>query len=237
MHYLPDCGVVKFAGKTAAAARGVAAKAGHNDGHHSHTDVGTFILNVDGESLLCDPGRGLYSKEYFREARYQNIFCNSIGHSVPRIGGQLQAPGPEFGGRKQFHGQIVARCNRPDEKSALIEFQRAYDLPALSSAPAPPGARRRRNGDADLDDTSPSRRAARGRGGLCHLGPVSVEGASADRRQALALTLTILSRRARPSRPGLADECRLNQREGVLTRLAVSLPAGATRFSMQLTTA
>ena len=82
----------------------LAAKAGHNDGHHSHTDIATFIYHIDGESLLCDPGRGRYSKEYFRQNRYQNIFCNSIGHNVPRIGGQLQAPGPEFGGSHQYHG-------------------------------------------------------------------------------------------------------------------------------------
>ena len=68
----------------------IATKAGHTDGHHAHTDIGTLIYNVDGESLLCDPGRGLYSKDYFRQARYENIFCNSIGHSVPRIDGLLQ---------------------------------------------------------------------------------------------------------------------------------------------------
>ncbi len=91
---LPDTGVIKFAGQTDAGKTVLlVAKAGHNGGHHSHTDVGQFIVSVDGESLIPDPGRGLYSKEYFRAGRYQNIFNNSYSHSVPRIGGQLQAAG------------------------------------------------------------------------------------------------------------------------------------------------
>jgi hypothetical protein len=53
---------------------------------------------------------------------------------VPRIGGRLQAPGPEFGGRRQFHGAIVERGERDGQKYTVIELQRAYDLPELTLA-------------------------------------------------------------------------------------------------------
>ena len=66
--FLPEAGVVKYPGMTPDARRVIlAAKAGHNDGHHSHANVGTFILHVDGENLLTDPGRGLYSRQYFAD--------------------------------------------------------------------------------------------------------------------------------------------------------------------------
>ncbi len=132
---LPDTGLIKFVGKTTAGKTvQLVAKAGHNDGHHSHTDVGTFIVNVNGESLIPDAGRGLYSKEYFRQARYQNIFNNSYSHSVPRIGGHLQQPGPEFGGSRHYHGTIIEHGTRGDCKYAVVDFHAAYDLPDLRRA-------------------------------------------------------------------------------------------------------
>ena len=79
----------------------VAVKAGHNAENHNQNDVGSFLVHVQGESLLTDPGRGLYNRFYFSEQRYENIFANSFGHSVPRIAGQLQAPGHEF------HGELL----------------------------------------------------------------------------------------------------------------------------------
>lgn len=133
--YLPDTGVVKFVGQTADDRRVVlVTKSGHNDGHHSHTDVGTIIVNVGGESLIPDAGRGLYSKEYFRQQRYDNIFNNSYSHNVPRFGGALQASGPEFGGTQQFYGTIIEHGERDGKKVAVVEFHHAYDLPELKKA-------------------------------------------------------------------------------------------------------
>ena len=113
----------------------VATKAGHTDGHHSHTDIGTLIYNLDGESLLCDPGRGLYSKDYFRQARYQNIFCNSIGHSVPRIGGQLAGARPRIPRPSPVsNGTMLDVQPGESAKSVRIEMKGAYDLPTLTGA-------------------------------------------------------------------------------------------------------
>ena len=184
---LPDSGVIRLTGQTTDGRPvALATKAGHNDGHHSHADVATFILHVDGESLLCDPGRGKYSKEYFRLPRYENIFCNSFGHGVPVIGGRLQAPGPEFGGHQQYHGTVVATEVGPDDEVGHHRLP-----PRLRSARADPGPslpaaqsqERRRFAGGHV---RVRRRGARHRGGVRHLAAGERRGRDgAHRRQAL----------------------------------------------------
>jgi hypothetical protein len=243
--YLPDSSVIRLTGQTAAGRPvALATKAGHNDGHHSHADVGTFILHVDGESLLCDPGRGRYSKEYFRLPRYENVFCNSFGHSVPRIacpafpgiGGQLQSPGPEFGGRQQYHGTVIACETGPDEKSAVIDFHRAYDIPSLSLA------RRTlrldpKKGNVLLEDAFAFDGAALEiEEAFVTWLPVDAEGASArvvGKRSILTLSIQEPAG-ATFTAASLAEECRINERDDILTRLAVALPRGATRFRLRM---
>jgi len=231
--YLPHCAVIRFTGQ-AAGGRPLAlvAKAGFTDGHHSHTDVGSFILHVAGESLLCDPGRGRYSRDYFRQARYENVFCNSYGHSVPRIGGQLQSPGPEFGGRQRYRGQIVDHGREGGEKYVRIEFQGAYDLPTLRLAqrvlaldPA--------TGLVRLDDEFGfAGEPLEVEEALVTWCPVEVEGRLARvlgggsvLEIAIAEPEGALWRAER-----LEEACRANGKEGVLTRLSVRLPTGALRF-------
>lgn len=237
--HLPDSGVIRLVGRTADGRPVVlATKSGHNDGHHSHTDIATFIYHVDGESLICDPGRGKYSKDYFRLGRYKNVFCNSFGHSVPVIGGQLQAPGPEFGGSKQYHGTIVACETSPDEKLAVVDFHRAYDLPALARA------RRTlrldpRNGVVILqDEFAFAGNALPIEEAFVTWSAVEVDGPTARiRGQRAAATLTVEEPAgATFAVTRLEEECRANEREGILTRLAVALPAGATRFRLRLAT-
>ena len=156
-----------------------------------------------------------------------------------RIGGQLQAPGPEFGGRQQYHGRVIACETGSDEKSAVIDFHHAYDMPNLSQA------RRTlrlnpKTGDASLEDTFEFDSVALDiEEAFVTWLPVSVEGATA-RIAGMRSTLTLTIHEpagATFTATGLAEECRINERDGILTRLAVSLPAGATRFRMQLTTA
>jgi hypothetical protein len=105
----------------------VVIKGGHNDVSHNHNDIGSFIVHVDGESLLSDPEAGLYTRQYFSPARYENIFTNSYGHSVPRIGGQLQPAG------RQYEGSIAMDTSGTD-KGAVVEFARAYGVPTLTGA-------------------------------------------------------------------------------------------------------
>ena len=66
---------------------GFAAKGGHNKEHHNHNDVGTFIFAKNGNQIITDTGRGVYTKQYFRnETRYEMIECSSLGHAVPYFG-------------------------------------------------------------------------------------------------------------------------------------------------------
>ncbi|HZR38806.1 MAG TPA: heparinase II/III family protein, partial [Ktedonobacteraceae bacterium] len=108
----------------------VAIKAGHNAENHNQNDVGSFMLHVTGENLLTDPGRGLYTRDYFGPHRYENVFANSYGHSVPRIDGQLQRAG------RDFAGQLVSSTIGPEQsyKQIEIEFAHAYAVADLTSA-------------------------------------------------------------------------------------------------------
>jgi hypothetical protein len=235
--YLPDCAMIKLTGQTAAGQPvALAAKAGHNDGHHSHTDIGSFVYHVDGESLLVDPGRGKYSREYFRQPRYDNIFCNSLGHSVPRIGGRLQSPGPEFGGRKQFHGAIADHGERDGEKFAVIDFHRAYDLPTLALARRTlrlnPGTGETSLEDVFAFDGAPLEIEE----AIVTWADVELDGQTArviGQRATLELTVQEPSGAVFHAQR-LEEECRANQRDGVLTRLTVDLPAGALHFHVRV---
>ncbi|MBN1641277.1 MAG: heparinase II/III family protein [Anaerolineae bacterium] len=124
-----DVGMVRLTARTPSGAPVVlAAKAGHNGENHNQNDVGSYIVHVDGESLICEPGRGLYSRDYFGPRRYENVFANSYGHSVPRIDGQLQSAGAAF------RGEITAYEPGPAAKRVRMAIDDAYDLPALAHA-------------------------------------------------------------------------------------------------------
>jgi hypothetical protein len=109
----------------------LAIKAGHNGENHNQNDVGSFMVHVDGENLLTDPGRGLYSRDYFGKRRYENIFANSYGHSVPRIAGQLQAAGADYRGTLV---DVQLDAENDAQKEATVEFARAYPVSELASA-------------------------------------------------------------------------------------------------------
>jgi Heparinase II/III-like protein len=104
-------------------------KASHNDEQHNHNDIGSFLLHVAGENVLTDPGRGLYSRDYFSAKRYDNIFANSYAHSVPRIDGELQ------GTCRAFSGKLLeAPENGETDRQVVLDFAAAYACPDLSSA-------------------------------------------------------------------------------------------------------
>ena len=214
----------------------VAVKAGHNAENHNQNDVGSFLVHVQGESLLTDPGRGLYNRFYFSEQRYENIFANSFGHSVPRIGGQLQAPG------REFHGELLEAGSSGAYKRALVEFARAYPVAGLSSLrrelklvadprqgaeAAGPRQGAEAAGTLWLEDTFQFTGAPQEvEEAFVTWGEVELQGASAlVKGQRHSLRLTIES----PAGAGFAvqsleEECKANAKEGVLKRLSVSLP-------------
>ncbi len=120
-HWQKDIGTVRLVENDVV----LMAKAGHNAENHNQNDVGSFILHAAGETLLCDPGAGLYTRQYFDAARYDNVFNGSQGHSVPLIGGRTQIDG------RAAAGEILSFD--PDSKQVQMQIAAAYDVPGLES--------------------------------------------------------------------------------------------------------
>jgi hypothetical protein len=238
--YLPSCAIARFGAQSLQGQTVIlAAKAGRNDGHHYHTDIGHFIVNLGGESLLCDPGPGLYTREYFGQGRFENVFCSSLGHSVPRIGGQLQMPGPKFGGGRLAEGRIVERRQTGDEKIVEIDFASLYALAGLALA------RRKlrlvaHTGEIWLEDTFKFGAAPLEiEEAFVTWHSVSVNGSTA-RISSLQNTLHLAIREPAGASFGvllLEAECRANHRSETLTRLVSNLPLETRRFVVQITIA
>lgn len=104
----------------------VGAKAGHNAEHHNHNDVGSFIVHKARTYFLTDPGAPVYSARTFSASRYDSVFCNSLGHSVPVVNGQLQSQGISYAGTIRVDG-----LNGPGPKVIRIEMAGAYNVPSL----------------------------------------------------------------------------------------------------------
>ena len=120
--HLPDLAIAKLGG---AGGFVLGAKAGHNNEHHNHNDVGAFLLFQDGAQWLADPGAPIYSANTFNERRYESLFTSSRGHCVPVIDGRYQSAGEQFRG-------TLAVSESGGFKRAAIEFAGAYDIPELA---------------------------------------------------------------------------------------------------------
>jgi len=104
-----------------------AAKGGHNGEPHNHNDLGSFVLHIGGETLLCDLGSGEYTKGYFGAERYSYLCNGSQGHSVPIVEGCLQGTGAAFRAR-------TVRVDREaDAHVFAVDLTNAYDVTNLAS--------------------------------------------------------------------------------------------------------
>lgn len=65
-------------------------KGGHNDEHHNHNDVGSFVVARDGVPVIVDAGRPTYTRQTFSSARYDIWTMQSAWHNVPEVGGVEQ---------------------------------------------------------------------------------------------------------------------------------------------------
>ncbi|SDW80169.1 hypothetical protein [Paenibacillus sp. CF384] len=94
--FLPDAKWLVSRYTTTAGRFGFAAKGGTNHEPHNHIDVGHFILLADEDpAFAADLGSGEYTADYFGAGRY-GYDCNGAqGHSLPIIGGHLQAVGAQ----------------------------------------------------------------------------------------------------------------------------------------------
>ncbi len=121
-HYYPDMQVWIVRGRDQAGnVWELAAKCGHNEEHHNHNDVGSFLLNINGVPMLIDIGAQEYTRSYFPlDTRYQHFAPRTLSHSLPIVNRQEQAHGREYSG-----SVLESRINQ-DEITFALDFAGAY---------------------------------------------------------------------------------------------------------------
>ncbi len=149
--YLRDIGVIVAHCRDA---RGnqweFAAKAGNNAENHNHNDCGSYLLNVNGTPAVVKIGTPEYTKDFFRENRYQYLAARTLGHSLPIVNGCEQAAGPQYAAKilncdlaedhaefsvdltacypANAHCTDLSRSFYFDKKKGLLRVKEFYDL-------------------------------------------------------------------------------------------------------------
>lgn len=100
----------------------VAAKGGHNAESHNHNDIGHFVVYADGKPVVVDAGVEEYTAKTFSSSRYEIWTMQSAYHSLPTIGGVMQAPGKEFAAREVTYAA--------DDRAAELELDMAGAYPS-----------------------------------------------------------------------------------------------------------
>ena len=103
----------------------VALKGGHNQEHHNHNDVGSFVVMLNDKPLLLDPGAEVYTARTFSSRRYESNVLNSFGHPVPVVAGKLQRTG------SQARGRVVAHDFTDSTDTLVLDISSAYDVAEL----------------------------------------------------------------------------------------------------------
>ncbi|MFD0474687.1 hypothetical protein ACFQ0B_45435 [Nonomuraea thailandensis] len=117
--YLPDAAIVV----ARAAGTAFAAKGGHNDEPHNHLDLGHFVLHAHGRTILDDLGAPEYTRDYFREGRYQVPQATAEWHSVPLIDGAAQLPG------RDRRAEVLEHTATGDRVTFALDLTAAYATP------------------------------------------------------------------------------------------------------------
>jgi hypothetical protein len=111
----------------AACRMGVALKGGHNNEHHNHNDVGSYVVVVGDLPVLLDPGAETYTARTFSSKRYESKLLNAFGHPVPVVAGQLQRTGQDARGK-------VLRSELTDQTDTLeLDISSAYAVKELKA--------------------------------------------------------------------------------------------------------
>lgn len=98
----------------------IAIKAGHNDEHHNHNDVGSYVLTLGNTVIIADPGAEVYTARTFSDKRYESKVINSYGHPVPVVAGSLQKAG------KDAKGKIISTDFSENLDKVTIDLKDAY---------------------------------------------------------------------------------------------------------------
>jgi len=220
--FLPVSGIARLVDNACDRPFILVIKAGSNGEPHNHNDVGSFVLRVGERTYLCDPGGGLYNKDYFGPKRYDNVFASSYGHSVPRIGGTLQSPGETYRGTLE----------RTETHAVRVSFPGAYDLANLKQAVRVVTLE---DGHMTLEDTFGFDGAALDVEEAFVTWEAVELGDGVARVRTDQGTLEIRANGASFAAERLEDACKANLKDGVLTRLTVQYPAAPrieARFTM-----
>jgi hypothetical protein len=97
-----------------------AAKGGNNAEQHNHNDCGSYILNIDGSPVVAEIGAPEYTKDFFRENRYQYLAARTLGHSLPIVNGREQAAGP------QYAAKVVSCELAPNHVEFSVDLAECY---------------------------------------------------------------------------------------------------------------
>ncbi|MHC4480817.1 MAG: hypothetical protein ACYS1C_07590, partial [Planctomycetota bacterium] len=103
----------------------VALKGGHNDEHHNHNDVGSYVVVAGERAVLLDPGPEQYSARTFGPHRYESEILNSYGHPVPVVARQLQSTG------RQACGRVIRTEFTGLADTLVLDLSAAYEVPGL----------------------------------------------------------------------------------------------------------
>ncbi|MFA6961599.1 MAG: heparinase II/III family protein [Opitutaceae bacterium] len=106
---------------------GVSFKGGHNDEHHNHNDLGSYVVAAGRYTLLLDPGMEQYTSRTFSSRRYESRVLSSYGHPVPVVAGRLQSAG------RRFAAEVVSKSYSDARDEVTLNLARGYEVPDLES--------------------------------------------------------------------------------------------------------
>ncbi len=103
----------------------VALKGGHNNEHHNHNDLGSFVVLCGKQLMLLDPGPEVYTARTFSKQRYESDLLNSWGHSVPVVAGKLQRTGADA------RAKVLDTAFAEESDTLRLDLRSAYEYPEL----------------------------------------------------------------------------------------------------------
>jgi hypothetical protein len=124
----------------------VTIKAGGNT-THSHNDIGSFVIGLDGVQPVGDPGGPrYYTGTTFGSHRLDSKLLNSFGHPVPEIDGHLQLDATKV------KANVLSHSFSPREDRLVIDMTPAYDVAELKQMKRTLVHSRDGNGTVEITD-------------------------------------------------------------------------------------
>lgn len=140
----------------------IAAKAGNNNEHHNHNDVGNYIIFADGKPLVIDLGVQTYTNNSFGKERYNLISTRSSLHNVPYINGQEQKAGAQYkadnifyNDSKNFTTFAFDINNAYPKESYTSSWTRVFDIKRKKIVIKDDYSLKKRNGDTWISIVTP----------------------------------------------------------------------------------